>query len=260
MLTGISQDGSFTSTLFLPSKQFAELEGNPAQLPSFFDQNFPGVTDLISKESLISSFRSNPHLPLISLKCRPYHYNSSGVIIGDAAHAMVPFYGQGMNAGMEDVRILFSILDKHTEMHADNNPTVDSENATSISACARAEALAEYSAVRAPDAYAINELALQNYVEMRSSVLSVRYRLRKFLEEFMSVNFPTFGWHTKYSRVSFSNQGYDEIVRQSDHQGRILMRVFFACVTSPVAATFLVLGYRHRRSLLSTATAVLGLN
>ncbi|KAG8407713.1 kynurenine 3-monooxygenase, mitochondrial precursor [Metarhizium acridum] len=86
-----SEDGSFTSTLFLPSKQFAALENNPAQLPSFFDQYFPGVTDLIPGESLISSFQSTPHLPLISLKCRPYHYSSSAVIVGDAAHAMVPF-------------------------------------------------------------------------------------------------------------------------------------------------------------------------
>ncbi|EXV00054.1 monooxygenase [Metarhizium robertsii] len=255
-----SEDGSFTSTLFLPSKQFAELENNPAQLPSFFDQNFPGVTDLIPRESLISSFQSNPHLPLISLKCRPYHYSSSGVIVGDAAHAMVPFYGQGMNAGMEDVRILFSIFDKHNEMLENNTSLAEGHKSSPMSMSSRAEALAEYSGIRAPDAYAINELALQNYVEMRSSVLSMRYRLRKFLEEFMSVNFPNFGWQTKYSRVSFSNQGYSDIVRQSDHQGRILMRVFAACITGPVAAAFLIFGYRYRKPLFSTAAGILGLN
>lgn len=171
---------------------------------------------------------------------------------------MVPFYGQGMNAGMEDVRILFSIFDKHTEMLEDNNPTSESHNVLP-SASARAEALAEYSEVRAPDAYAINELALQNYVEMRSSVLSMRYRLRKFLEEFMSVNFPNFGWQTKYSRVSFSNQGYSDIVRQSDHQGRILMRAFAACITGPVAIAFIILGFRHKRTVLSKALALFGL-
>ncbi|KOS23423.1 Kynurenine 3-monooxygenase [Escovopsis weberi] len=209
-----SDDGSFTCTLFMPGEPFAELERNPSNLPAFFDTHFPGVTSLIPAEDLIKSFTANPHLPLISLKCMPYHYSSTGVIVGDAAHAMVPFYGQGMNAGLEDVRILFGIFDKHATMGESNDPdypTGDKELAASLQ---RARALAEYSAVRAPDAHAINDLALKNYEEMRASVLSKRYRLRKFLEEFMSVHFPSFGWQTKYSRVSFSNERYSEIVRR----------------------------------------------
>ncbi|RYP63114.1 hypothetical protein DL770_009454 [Monosporascus sp. CRB-9-2] len=163
---------------------------------------------------------TNPHLPLISIKCRPYHFSSSVVILGDAAHAMVPFYGQGMNAGLEDVRILFSILDKHSNVES-NNP----EDTTSFDAAIqRGLALAEYSALRVPDAHAINDLALQNYVEMRASVLSPTYRLRKVLEEFMSVHVPSLGWHTKYSRVSFGNERYSEVVTKSDRQGKILLR------------------------------------
>lgn len=252
------QDGSFTCTLFLPGKDFSELEGNTAKLPSFFNKNFPGVTDLISEDNLIASFERNPHLPLISLKCRPYHFGSSGVIIGDAAHAMVPFYGQGMNAGMEDVRILFSILDKHTQAEEDNGPVGDYDKIAS-SATSRARALAEYSAIRAPDAYAINEMALQNYVEMRSSVLSKRYRMRKFLEEFMSVNFPSFGWHTKYSRVSFSNEAYSAIVENSERQGTMLLRIYLTFVTAPFVAAFLFYGYRHRRFVFMAASGLLGL-
>lgn len=243
----MSQDGSFTCTLFLPSKQFAELEDRPAYLPAFFDRHFPGVTDLIPAKSLIESFKTNPHLPLISLKCKPYHHGSSAVIVGDAAHAMVPFYGQGMNAGMEDVRILFSILDKHA-LEENNNPLDDSPSPASPT-LQRAQALAEYSVVRAPDAHAINELALQNYVEMRSSVLSKRYRLRKFLEEFMSSNFPRMGWQTKYSRVSFGNEGYAEVVRRSDHQGKVLVKSFFALLASPVVVSAAVLLYRYRLSI-----------
>ncbi|KAH7321415.1 hypothetical protein B0I35DRAFT_214186 [Stachybotrys elegans] len=243
-----SDDGSFTCTLFLPSQQVAELEKNPEQLPAFFDQHFPGVTQLIPAKELLASFKSNPHLPLISLKCSPYHYESSGVIIGDAAHAMVPFYGQGMNAGMEDVRILFSILDKHSQMNESNDPTAELSVAKDAAALSmqRAQALAEYSAVRSIDAHTINELALQNYVEMRSSVLSKRYRLRKFLEEFMSVNFPGLGWQTKYARISFSNEAYSEVVRKSEHQGKVLLRTFSTLVASPFVAAAAFFCYRYR--------------
>ncbi|KAI8724742.1 Kynurenine 3-monooxygenase [Fusarium sp. LHS14.1] len=243
-----SDDGSFTCTLFMPSREFTELENNPSSLPSFFDKHFPGVTDLIPGDELIQSFKTNPHLPLISLKCKPYHHGSSCVIVGDAAHAMVPFYGQGMNAGMEDVRILFSILDKHAQIEESNDPSNQSTTSTAA-AFERSLALAEYSAVRPLDAHAINDLALQNYVEMRSSVLSRRYRLRKFLEEFMSVHFPRMGWQTKYSRVSFSNEGYLDVIKKSDSQGKVLVRSFFTLVASPFFVTAAVFGYKYRRSL-----------
>lgn len=243
------QDGSFTCTLFMPSKHFIELEKDPSNLPEFFEACFPGVRELISDEALIESFNTNPHLPLISLKCKPYHFESSGVIIGDAAHAMVPFYGQGMNAGMEDVRILFSILDKHATLDESNNPASDTPASTFKEQ--RMRALAEYSATRHPDAHAINDLALENYVEMRSSVLSRTYKLRKSLEEFMSLHFPSFGWQTKYSRVTFSNQLYSECVRKSEHQGAALMRSLVTLVSSPFVVTGVYFAYKYRTSLLS---------
>ncbi|KLO86199.1 BNA4-kynurenine 3-mono oxygenase [Fusarium fujikuroi] len=249
-----SDDGSFTCTLFMPSKDFSDLENNPASVPAFFDSHFPGVTDLIPGDELIESFNTNPHLPLISLKCKPYHFGSSCVIVGDAAHAMVPFYGQGMNAGMEDVRILFSILDKHAQIDESNDPA--SESSKSEPAFQRSLALAEYSAVRPADAHAINELALQNYVEMRSSVLSKRYRLRKYLEEMMSVYFPRLGWQTKYSRVSFSNEGYLDVINKSDAQGRILVRSFLALVASPFLVSAAVFAYKYRRSFSAMIKAV----
>lgn len=242
----------------MPSTEFAELERDPSKLPAFFDSHFAGVTDLISTESLINSFTTNPHLPLISIKCKPYHHGSSGVIVGDAAHAMVPFYGQGMNAGMEDVRILFGILDKYDR--EESNDLFEAPGATktpAVSRCQMGHALAEYSAVRARDAHAINDLALQNYVEMRSSVLSRRYRLRKFLEEFMSVHFPSFGWQTKYFRVSFSNERYSEVVHKSDHQGKMLVRSFLALIASPFAVTGLVVFYKLRRSIWAAAKGLL---
>ncbi|ATY59218.1 Kynurenine 3-monooxygenase [Cordyceps militaris] len=254
-----SEDGSFTCTLFLPASHFATLEADPSQVPNFFDVNFPGVRDHISDASLIEAFNTNPHLPLISLKCKPYHFGSSGVILGDAAHAMVPFYGQGMNTGMEDVRLLFAILDKHqTQLAETNNPLSDDsddydamEASTAADAAAdqaHAQALAEYSATRWVDAHTINDLAFQNYVEMRTSQ-STTYKLRKALEEFMSLRFPCFGWQTKYSLVVFSNRPYSECVRRTDRQGRVLMRVFAGLVTSPLLAAGVWLAYSYRRPM-----------
>lgn len=248
----MQKDGSFTCTLFMPAGHFATLEADPSQVPNFFDVHFPGVRDYISDASLIDSFNTNPHLPLISLKCKPYHFGSSGVIIGDAAHAMVPFYGQGMNTGMEDVRILFSILDKHAELaQTDNKPGEDeyedvASPAEAAAAQQRAQALAEYSATRWVDAHAINDLAFENYIEMRTTQ-SRRYQLRKKIEEFMYLHFPSFGWRTKYTRVVFSNQPYAECMRQTDLQGRALMRFVTGMVTTPLVAAGIYLAYSYRR-------------
>lgn len=230
---------------------FERLEINPDQIPSFFDHHFPGVTTLIPPYDLITSFHQNPHLPLISVKCKPYHYASSAVIVGDAAHAMVPFYGQGMNAGLEDVRILFGILDKHALIGDDASPTAVDR------ASQREAALAEYTAVRVPDAHAINDLALQNYIEMRASVLSPTYRLRKFLEETLSVHLPGLGWQTKYARVSFGNERYSEVVAKSDYQGKVLVRGFFGAVGLPLLASGFLLYFRYRKALDSSLRALL---
>ncbi len=228
----------------MPGTEFATLEADPPELPAFFDSHFPGVTSLISPAELISSFQTNPHLPLISIKCQPYHFSSSVVIIGDAAHAMVPFYGQGMNAGLEDVRILFSIIDKHasTETNDPNHPEV------SDAAFQRATALNEYSTLRVADAHAINDLALQNYVEMRASVLSRIYRLRKFLEELLSVHVPSLGWHTQYSRVSFGNERYSDVVSRSQHQGKVLTRGLLGLLLSSLLVGSLGIVLARQRS------------
>ena len=162
---------------------------------------------------------------------------------------MVPFYGQGMNAGLEDVRILFGILDKHARADASLAVEAGGVSPVIVRVSQRELALAEYTAVRIPDAHAINDLALQNYIEMRASVLSPTYRLRKSLEEWLSVYVPRLGWQTKYSRVSFGNERYSEVVAKSEHQSRVLMRALVGGVGVPVLAGGVVLYLRHRRGV-----------
>jgi kynurenine 3-monooxygenase len=197
-------DQTFTCTLFAPVSTFHALEtGADSDLITFFNAHFPTVTTHIAPDLLTTQFRRNPHLPLINLKCSPHHHASSVVILGDAANAMVPFYGQGMNAGLESVHVLFSQLDAHSP---DNI----------------AAALAAYTAIRTKDTHAIADLALSNYVEMRSSVTSRFYKLRKWLEETLYHYVPSAGWATQYSRVSFSNMPYSEVIARSRHQERVL--------------------------------------
>ncbi|KAK3072266.1 kynurenine 3-monooxygenase, mitochondrial precursor [Teratosphaeriaceae sp. CCFEE 6253] len=200
-----SNDKSFTCTLFAPAAAFHSLEKYPDGFAPFFDANFPGVADLVGRDELRKQFDANPHLPLISIKCGPHTHGSAGVILGDAAHAMVPFYGQGMNAGLEDVRVLFSHLDAHPS-HARG----------------RTAALEAYTIERVPDAHAINDLALANYWEMHAGVRSPVYLLRKRVEEFLSDWLPGTGFATQYSRVSFSNERYSRVVERVARQGRIL--------------------------------------
>lgn len=156
---------------------------------------------------------------------------------------MVPFYGQGMNSGLEDVRVLFSILDKHSSTTSSDDNITPVVNPSLIE-YQREQALNEYSSTRTVDGAAINDLALQNYIEMRASVISPLYRLRKFLEETLSVYVPSLGWQTKYSRVSFGNERYSEIIKQSERQRKILLRGVLGVVLSPVVITAAVVWWR----------------
>lgn len=208
-----SLSGDFICTLFATSSIYEHLAQSHEVLLEFFHQKFPGVTpELIPPACLIESFTNNPHLPLISVKCSPHHFGDSVVILGDATHAMVPFFGQGMNAGLEDVRILFDTFDRSI---ISSNRSPDS----------RKLALEQYSALRTVDSEAISRLALENYLVMRNSVVSYKYKSRKWLEEKLNFWFPSLGWATKYSRVSFGNDRYSEVISKSYRQEAIINRI-----------------------------------
>ena len=211
-----SLDNSFTCTLFLPASRFSELDRSTSTLVDSFKTYFPGVVpELISEAELRTQYKENPHLPLINIKCTPFHYSSSVVVLGDAAHAMVPFYGQGMNAGLEDVRVLYDFLDAY-------KPSPGS--LPSGPEGMRERALLAYTEVRTRDAHVINDLALRNYQEMSSDVTSTIYKLRKWIEEKISIHLPVLGWATQYSRVSFGNERYSEVERKAQNQGKLLLR------------------------------------
>ncbi|EMC94392.1 hypothetical protein BAUCODRAFT_35599 [Baudoinia panamericana UAMH 10762] len=236
-----SVDKSFTCTLFAPSAEFATLEKDPDSVLPFFQANFPGAAELIGYNEVRKQFLQNPHLPLISIKCSPHTHSSTGVIIGDAAHAMVPFYGQGMNAGLEDVRILFQ--------HLDANPSTSA---------GREAALASYNAERVPDAHTINDLALANYWEMHAGVRSPLYLLRKSVEEFLSDRLPSTGFATQYSRVSFSNQRYSEVARTVARQGKILFGGMLGGIVLPIVGWASWWVWRWQRASKATRGAARG--
>ncbi|BFZ63105.1 kynurenine 3-monooxygenase, mitochondrial precursor [Saitoella coloradoensis] len=192
-------DRSFTCTLFMPQVMFDALT-TPAELLAFFEKEFPDAVGYIGKDRLVHEFFRNPKEPLVSIKASTHVLPGRAVILGDAAHAMVPFYGQGMNAGFEDVRILH----EHLRANPGDIPT----------------ALAAYDKERVKDAHAICDLALHNYEEMRAGVTSRTYLLRKKTEEWFYANVPALGIRTLYTMVSFDPAvPYSAALRHAELQG-----------------------------------------
>jgi len=178
-------DGSFTCTLFFPfngTPSFDKLKTD-AEVSMFFETTFPDAVDLMP--SLLEDYNSNPTSSLVTIRCYPWVKNKT-LLIGDAAHAMVPFYGQGMNAGFEDCRILNQMLNNHN----DDWTTV----------------LSLFEQTRKKDADAIAQLALDNFIEMRDLVADADFLLRKKIEARLHQLFPT-RWIPLYSMVTF----YDDM-------------------------------------------------
>ncbi len=198
-------DGSFTCTLFFP------FEGEPSftslttkeKVKSFFEKTFADAAALIP--SLEDDFFNNPTASLVTVKCFPWIREDKFALIGDAAHAIVPFFGQGMNCGFEDCRVLNQLIDKH---HDNWNLILE-----------------EYQTLRKPDGDAIAELALNNFIEMRDKVGDPKFLLQKKIETAFSKKHPD-KWTPAYAQVTFSPQiRYSEALKNSISQEAIMQQI-----------------------------------
>lgn len=189
-------DGSFTCTLFLPFEgevSFEKLQSD-ANVLEFFDRYFPDVPPLAP--NLLQDFRNNPTASLVTVYCSPWQWQGRILLLGDAAHAIVPFYGQGMNAGFEDCTILDAMYD---EFGGDWSRIIP-----------------EFARRREPAGAAIAELALRNFIEMRDLVADPKFLLRKKIAAHLHEKHPAF--LPVYTLVSFTNTPYHEALAEDDKQ------------------------------------------
>ncbi|RYY68693.1 MAG: FAD-dependent monooxygenase [Chitinophagaceae bacterium] len=197
-----NMDKSFTCTLFFPFEgepSFASLD-NKEKVSQFFNEHFTDAVKLMP--TLIDDFTNNPTSSLVTVKCFPWVREDDFALIGDAAHAIVPFFGQGMNAGFEDCSVLNDLIEKH----ADNWKKI----------------LPEYQQLRKPDADAIADLALNNFVEMRDKVADPTFLLQKKIEGKFSFKHPD-KWTPAYGMVTFSPHiRYSEALEKGNKQQAIM--------------------------------------
>jgi kynurenine 3-monooxygenase len=204
-------DKSFTCTIFAPFRNSTDAKGKvayglldveagtDADVETYFKTYFPDVLPIMP--NWLKDFRRNPSCQLVQTKAAPWNYKDKILIIGDAAHAIVPFYGQGMNAGMEDVLALTEMLDEH------NNDL--------------SKAIPAFAESRRPTGEAIGTLSLNNYLEMRDHTGSKLFLIRKKIEGFLNWLMPK-TWIPLYKMVAFTRIPYDVAIAREAKQDKIL--------------------------------------
>ncbi len=195
-------DGSFTCTLFFPyegPESFASLKTRD-DVTTFFNRVFPDAVPLMP--TLADDFFANPTGALCTIRCAPWNIGGKALLIGDAAHAIVPFYGQGMNCGFEDCRILASMI-------GSSNPDWG-------------KIFADFGKRRKPDADAIAAMALDIFVEQRDGVTDPKFPLKKAIGFELEKKFPG-RFIPRYAMVAFHPEiPYAEARRLGDAQERLL--------------------------------------
>jgi kynurenine 3-monooxygenase len=194
-------DGSFTCTLFWEFKGPRSFESTTTddQIRRFFEEEFPDAVPLMP--SLLDDFKQNPTGSLVTVRCAPWYHKDKVALVGDAAHAVVPFYGQGMNAAFEDC----FVLDECLSMFPNN----------------RERAFAEYYDRRKRHADALAELAIQNFVEMRDKTASRTFRAKKKLDHMLEAALPGI-YLPLYTMVTFTRIPYGKAARRARMQDRIV--------------------------------------
>jgi len=201
-----NKDRTFTCTLFWPfeGKNSFETIKKEADIKPFFEEHFPDAVPLMP--TLVEDYQTNPTSSLMTISCGPWYYKDKVVLVGDSAHAIVPFYGQGINAGFEDCAELMECI----KMHSGNWEQIFSS----------------YYKRRKDNADAIRALALSNFLEMRDHAASPVFRMKKKGERLLHKFFPQ--WYLPlYNMISFSRIPYAEAVKKAKKQERV---VVFACV------------------------------
>jgi kynurenine 3-monooxygenase len=204
-------DGSFTCTLFWEfegPRSFATTKTDD-DVRRFFEEEFPDVVPLMP--NLLDDFKNNPTGSLVTIRCAPWFYKDKVALVGDAAHAVVPFYGQGMNAAFEDCVVLDECLAEFAPATA--GPSVGGQD--------RQRAFAEYFQRRKVNADALADLALENFIEMRDKTASRAFRAKKKLDHFLEALMPGI-YLPLYTMVTFTRMPYATAAKRARVQDRIV--------------------------------------
>jgi kynurenine 3-monooxygenase len=219
-------DGSFTCTLFWEfegPRSFATTKTDDA-VRRFFDEEFPDAVPLMP--TLLEDFKQNPTGSLVTIRCAPWYYRDRVCLLGDAAHAVVPFYGQGMNAAFEDCVVLDECLNKF----GDN----------------RERAFAEYFERRKENADALADLAIGNFIEMRDKTASRAFRAKKKLDHLLEAALPGV-YLPLYTMVTFTRIPYARAARRARLQDRILYTTLVTLVLIGILALAVLLARSQRQ-------------
>ena len=208
-------DGSFTCTLFWEFEgpcSFATMKTDN-DVRRFFDDEFPDAVPLMP--ALLDDFRNNPTGSLVTIRCAPWFYENKVCLVGDAAHAVVPFYGQGMNAAFEDCVVLDACLEEFLEN--------------------RERAFAEYFGRRKENADALADLAIGNFIEMRDKTASKTFRAKKKLDHALEAALPGI-YLPLYTMVTFTRMPYARAAKRAQIQDLLVYACLFLIAAILVAA------------------------